>query len=197
MIQSWREGIPGACRSEAKFQVLYVQGASSTAVALCLSILPMVFFANLQLGTRNRVVVCILMGLGVINGLCSLVRCTLVPTNIISLDPTYTPIPVTIMGSLELSLAIIAACIPTLRPLFHFFDDSKTGGHHTSGQAFLKQNKTAQDGAAHSNQALAGGAQCIPTSFELSHNDSRSERSTQELSDLNTIRKTAESSVTV
>ncbi|KAG8529633.1 uncharacterized protein KY384_005113 [Bacidia gigantensis] len=42
-----------------------------------------------------------------------------------SKDFAYTQIPLYLWADLEQNLAIIAACIPTLRPLFRFFDHSK------------------------------------------------------------------------
>ena len=92
--------------------------------------------------------------------------------------------------SLELTFAIMAACIPTLRPLFRFFDDGKAGDLQSSRRGFMRQSQTAQDRAFRSNQIPTGGTDYNLTTLEASQSDSRRERSTQTLRDCDTIRKT-------
>ena len=84
----------------------------------------------------------------------------------------------------------MAACIPTLRPLFRFFDNGKAGDFQSSRRGCLRQSETAQDRACLSNQIPTAGTDYNLTTFEASHSDSRSERSTQPLRDCDTIRKT-------
>lgn len=84
----------------------------------------------------------------------------------------------------------MAACIPTLRPLFRFFDDGKAGNFQSSRRGFLRQSETAQDRAFRPNQIPTAGTDYSLTTFEASHSDSRSEKSTQPLRHCDTIRKT-------
>ena len=98
--------------------------------------------------------------------------------------------------SLELQLAIIAACIPTLRPLFRFFDRNKPGSTYPPNRGFVKQGPTAEDSDFRTlNQASEAGPRYDLTSFEPSQSDSRSDRSTQQLRDADVIRKTVEINV--
>ena len=126
-------------------------------------------------------------------------------------SPSVNEIP-----SLELNFAIMAACIPTLRPLFRSFDSNKagtlsspsswaalrsllrfftsrkTGPSDPSSRGFVKQSDDAQSRAFRADKDWGAGAQYGLTILEPSQGDSRSERSTQLLQDPATTRKTTE-----
>lgn len=182
VAKHWDQNLPGKCvREDIGDGFRSIQGACSAAVAFTLSCLPVLFFGNLKLDFRTRVVVCLLMSLGIFDGVCAIVRLKLLKGYLESLDYPYTAVPVIIWANLELTFAIMAACIPTLRPLFRSFDDGKAGDYQSSRRSYLRQSDTAQDRAFRSNQIPTAGTDYSLTTFEASHSDSRSERSTQPL----------------
>lgn len=143
--KAWDFALPGSCRTpESIVDPVYFQGACAAAVSLLLSALPTIFFASLQMPMRKKLVIILLTSLGVFDAICSIIRTALLPNYEKSLDFTYTAIPITLWASLELTLAILAACIPTLRPLFSSIYGSTTGGRASDytpgGKGYIKRS---------------------------------------------------------
>lgn len=125
----WNRRVQGSCwHPKVQDGFAYMQGALAAFSAFVLSAFPMVILKDLQLNLRTKMAICLLLGLGVFDGVCSLVRTTLLPGFQASQDYSYTSVPIAIWAGLELTIAIIAASLPTIRPLFHFFDRTQ----HTS-----------------------------------------------------------------
>ncbi|CAO1596156.1 hypothetical protein XANCAGTX0491_000010 [Xanthoria calcicola] len=113
-----------------------------------------------------------------------------------------TAIPITLWATLELNFAILAACIPTLRPLFRYFDSSRAGrSRYTSKQAFNKHDHSTE---AHGH-SFRSDQQPIPgvhnqyslTSVGQGRGDDRSNTSTEFLRNPGGIVKTTDVRVIV
>ncbi|KAI4219107.1 MAG: hypothetical protein LQ349_008455 [Xanthoria aureola] len=203
LAKVWDLQLPGKCRSpDSIISVVYFQGACASAVSLLLSVLPILFFANLQMPRRTKVVLCGLTSLGIFDMICSIVRTALLPGYEKSLDFSYTAIPITLWATLELNFAILAACIPTLRPLFRYFDSSRAGrSRYTSKQAFNKHDHSTE---AHGH-SFRSDQQPIPgvhnqyslTSVGQGRGDDRSNTSTEFLRNPGGIVKTTDVRVIV
>ncbi|KAI4160590.1 MAG: hypothetical protein LQ342_005611 [Letrouitia transgressa] len=148
---------------------------------------------------RTKIVMCVLTSLGIFDAICSIVRTALLPGYDQSLDYTYTAIPVTIWASLELNFAILAACIPTLRPLFRFFDNRSSSSKYTSKREFLKQsyNKSPSHRIRSENQTPGLSGQYSLTSIERGRGHNRNNSSTEFLRNPEAIRKTTDIHVMV
>ena len=80
-----------------------------------LSAFPILILRKVQIRLRDKVGLCLLMGLGVITGSLSIVR-TVLNNQTESDDPTWDVIPNWYWRSWEVFFGIAAACIPALRP---------------------------------------------------------------------------------
>lgn len=80
-----------------------------------LSAFPILILRKVQISIRNKVGLCLLMGLGVITGTLCIVRTVLNGQNV-ARDPTWDSLPNWYWRCWEVFFGIVAACIPTLRP---------------------------------------------------------------------------------
>ncbi|KAF6224620.1 hypothetical protein HO173_012963 [Letharia columbiana] len=121
--KQWDPLSPGTCWSPLILsRTSYAYGVTSVLCDWILATLPIVFMWNLQMRVRVKVGICALMGMGYFTGICALVR-TLLDKEQPFLKPTDEylqsgPAQKAIWAILEVNVGIIAACIPTLKPLF-------------------------------------------------------------------------------
>ncbi|KAI4131354.1 MAG: hypothetical protein LQ338_001239 [Usnochroma carphineum] len=80
-----------------------------------LSTFPIIILRKVQIGFRDKVGLCLLMGLGVITGSLSIVRTVLNGQNV-ARDTSWDSLPNWYWRAWEVFFGIVAACIPTLRP---------------------------------------------------------------------------------
>ncbi|KAL8687762.1 MAG: hypothetical protein Q9218_006160 [Villophora microphyllina] len=189
----WTRGLHGTCRSFSSVNAIgYFHGASSAAVAFSLSAMPVIFFWKLQMKRLTKIITCLLMGFGIFDGVCAIMRTVLLYTYAESQDVSYTSIPTTIWGNLELTFAIIAACIPTLRPLFRYFDGSRLRTSFTRRQGYINQDQVRNQPlpSPHYRAASAGTTGLDLTTFKSSDLHHPYGREPDLDSDAKTIRKT-------
>ena len=108
----------GICMSKhEKEAIIMTQAIISIVSDFGLAAFPIFYFWRLQVDLKTKVGLCLLMCLGVITGACCLVR-TVLNGQSIPVDETYDGIVNWIWRLFEVQFGIIAACIPTLRPLY-------------------------------------------------------------------------------
>ncbi|KAK0507246.1 hypothetical protein JMJ35_010284 [Cladonia borealis] len=114
----WDPLSPGTCW-DAKTQAIVgaAIGAANALADFILAFLPTVFMWDVQMHARTKAGICILMGMGVFTGACDVLRVVQLQ-NVNASDWTWTALDLYIWAFLEDTVGIIAACIPTLRPLF-------------------------------------------------------------------------------
>lgn len=88
-----------------------------------LSDLALAFFSftvvwNLHVNLKRKLGLATLMSLGVFAGVCSIYKTTLLPELTARSDFTWLTIDLLIWSCNEVFVIVVAACIPTLRPLF-------------------------------------------------------------------------------
>ncbi|MCJ1245655.1 hypothetical protein MMC30_002859 [Trapelia coarctata] len=93
-----------------------------------LATLPIVFLWDIRISPKIKAGICGLMGLGVLTGICAVMRTVLLNVQA-SADPTWDVIPLAIWFSLEGNIAMIAATIPTIQPLFRSAARPKRSGY--------------------------------------------------------------------
>ncbi|KAL8976025.1 MAG: hypothetical protein Q9205_007895 [Flavoplaca limonia] len=101
---------------------------------------------NMQISTQKTSGICVLMGLGYFSGACAIVR-TVISDGVFKsgglADFTWVIIDLRIWGTVENLAGIIAASIPTLKPLYvkqlgsHYFPWSKD----SSSQGYVAHNE--------------------------------------------------------
>ena len=123
----------GICMSrEAKEGVILAQAIISVISDFAFAVFPILFLWRVQIDLKTKIGLWILMGLGLITGACCLVR-TVLNGQSVPLDGTYDGIINWLWRLFEVQIGIIAACIPTLRPLYVWF--MKRVGGDTQGLA--------------------------------------------------------------
>ncbi|KAM0794306.1 hypothetical protein BDR22DRAFT_895239 [Usnea florida] len=119
--KAWNPLIPGTCWSDnTRLALGECNGAAAVSCDWALASLPIVFMWGMQMSIKKKLGICILMSLGFFSGICAIVRTALLKDIIdnTSSDVSWNVVPLTIWGLLETLLGIIAACIPTVKPLF-------------------------------------------------------------------------------
>ncbi|KAL8666118.1 MAG: hypothetical protein Q9168_007547 [Polycauliona sp. 1 TL-2023] len=108
----------GRCMSVAAMEALVLTQAIISVVSdFAFAFLPIFFLWRTQIDFRTKIGLWILMGLGVLTGFFCLVR-TVINNQSFPEDATYGGIVNWVWRLFEVSIGIIAACIPTLRPLY-------------------------------------------------------------------------------
>jgi hypothetical protein len=82
------------------------------------SLIPINFILKIQVPMREKIVLCILMGLGIVASIASIMKAVNSTMLLHSEDQTWDSVPLVIWSFVEEHLAIIAASIPCLKALF-------------------------------------------------------------------------------
>ncbi|KAL8733774.1 MAG: hypothetical protein Q9181_003468 [Wetmoreana brouardii] len=83
-----------------------------------LAILPVDIVWKLQIATKKKLLLCALLGMGIFAGVCAAIKTSQLRTVTKKTDITWKTSQYLLWNALEVNVIIIAACIPTLRPLF-------------------------------------------------------------------------------
>jgi hypothetical protein len=156
----WTPTIKGHCIStETPLNVSYVQSAFAILADLFLTVSPIVILWKVQISLKKKIGICVLMSLGLMATIANALRNAFIPnltasdetcempsvekrqiffpTNLMAID---TIVPVVLVADLEFSLGTIAACMPTLMPLF------KRNGENNSYNKMSGMTPTAGSG---------------------------------------------------
>lgn len=87
-------------------------------IDLALALLPITVIWNLQLGWHKRLGLSILMGLGVFAFICAIIKTSKLPELNDRADITFITVSLWIWTANETNVIILAASVPTLRPLY-------------------------------------------------------------------------------
>ena len=104
---------------EALQKIVLVQAVISVVSDFSFAILPIVFLWKVQINFKTKLGLWTLMCLGLFTGAFCLVR-TVLNDEALPLDRTYNGIINWLWRLFEVTIGIIAACIPTLRPLYNW-----------------------------------------------------------------------------
>ncbi|KAL9581759.1 MAG: hypothetical protein Q9212_003697 [Teloschistes hypoglaucus] len=83
-----------------------------------LAILPVDIVWKLQMARKKKLLLCALLGMGIFAGVCAAIKTSQLRTVTAKTDITWKLAEYLLWNALEVNVIIIAACIPTLRPLF-------------------------------------------------------------------------------
>lgn len=101
----------------AKEGIILAQAVISIISDFAFAAFPILFLWRVQIDLKTKIGLWVLMCLGFITGACCLVR-TVLNNQSVPLDGTYDGIINWLWRLFEVQIGIIAACIPTLRPLY-------------------------------------------------------------------------------
>ncbi|KAL9006162.1 MAG: hypothetical protein Q9188_001088 [Gyalolechia gomerana] len=121
--KSWDPlGVPGYCwPADNNVKVALYSGIMAVIQDWLLATIPIALLWNMQISARRKFGICTLMGLGYFSGACEIVR-TVISMKVFKAgglaDFSWVIIDLRIWGTVENLMGIIAASIPTLKPLY-------------------------------------------------------------------------------
>ncbi|KAK0509025.1 hypothetical protein JMJ35_008396 [Cladonia borealis] len=129
----WNPLLPGTCWNlDTTIAIGDFQGAVAVICDWILATLPIVFMWNVQMSVKTKAGIVVLMSMGYFTGICTVVKTVLlrsIETSKADGTVTWGLVDLAVWVILEMNIGIIAATIPTLRPLFsrNIRDSRKTG----------------------------------------------------------------------
>ncbi|KAL8910428.1 MAG: hypothetical protein Q9171_004266 [Xanthocarpia ochracea] len=104
-----------------------------------LVIIPVDIIWKLQLSTKKKVGLSLLLSAGIFAGICAAVKTSKIPITVRGqIDITWLTIELLMWGGIEMNVIIIAACIPTLRPLVLVLLGRPSGSQYRTGSSSRK-----------------------------------------------------------
>ncbi|KAF1950352.1 hypothetical protein CC80DRAFT_578239 [Byssothecium circinans] len=146
----WREmpvGEKAVCLNFSLAIVIF--GGIHIATDWMLLLLPIPVILSLQLDKRTKVTICSLFLIGGTVCIISIVRLMFAKV-VDNLDPSWDNVPIGALSTVEGSTGILAACMPTWRPLFRFLGRGLTS-YFSSGNKSQKNSHNLSYGGHSSN----------------------------------------------
>ncbi|KAL8957260.1 MAG: hypothetical protein Q9193_005420, partial [Seirophora villosa] len=137
---AWDDRVPGGGRClslDAKMGIVLAQAVISVVSDFAFAALPVFFLWRTQIDLKTKIGLWLLMGLGVITGVLCLVR-TVINNQSFPEDESYGGIVNWVWRLFEVSIGIIAACVPTLRPFYTWAMMKMKGGNNSTGDRNIK-----------------------------------------------------------
>lgn len=113
-----------------------LQAAFGAYLDFALALLPLTFLIELRVDMRKRMALCLILGLGIIAGVCACVKTSKFSAAASLSDPTWGSYSLYMWASLELPFVIIAACIPPSKPVWDFLIKRKPISVSNSGSNY-------------------------------------------------------------
>ncbi|KAK4235414.1 hypothetical protein C8A03DRAFT_36728 [Achaetomium macrosporum] len=114
----WDPSVVTTCwPTEVYLYVMYFIGAYSAVTDFILASIPWALLWKLNMKKREKFGIAFAMSLGIFAGTTAIVKCTKLSANSTSTDPTYDVGELLLWAGAENGLIIVAACVPTLRPI--------------------------------------------------------------------------------
>ncbi|KAH7123585.1 integral membrane protein [Dendryphion nanum] len=119
----------------------FFQGSVCSLVDLILALFPTSLFWNLNMKISTKISLSILMGLGVFAMVCSIKKTIELRAIDEKDDPTYAMCDLAIWWTLEAYMVLLAASIPTLRPLAKLGATKRSAADSGSGGSYSLRNR--------------------------------------------------------
>ncbi|KAI1370105.1 hypothetical protein F4677DRAFT_439255 [Hypoxylon crocopeplum] len=133
--------------------------AYSSFLDFVLALIPITFVRKLRMSIQTKIGLCVLLGMGVLSGICAVIKT--VQSNELSIreDVSWALFPLYAWSSSEIFLNIVCACIPTLKPLYDYVIQSKPlQRSEGSGQAGSNGSQSRNFNLVRIHKALNGNA---------------------------------------
>jgi hypothetical protein len=129
-------GGSGTCiDTQVTINATYAYSAVTCLTDWIYAILPCFFVWKLQMNTRSKITVSLILGMGGIASTATIIRIPYVHTLGNEADFLYATTDVAIWSCVETGVGITAACLATLRPLFRTWLSSSLGSTNRQGGA--------------------------------------------------------------
>ncbi|RGP69403.1 integral membrane [Fusarium longipes] len=112
----WNAELPGTCLDP--LLIWYIMAGYNLATDIAIFCLPLPVIKSLNLPRKQKVMLFAIFSLGFFTCVISIYRIQTLRTAAATKDPNWDNVDAAIWSFLEVTIAIIAACLPTLRPIF-------------------------------------------------------------------------------
>ncbi|WKT54436.1 hypothetical protein QSH57_005020 [Fusarium oxysporum f. sp. vasinfectum] len=112
----WDSNLPGRCLDA--LTIWYVMAGFNLVTDIAIFCLPLPVIKSLNLPPRQKIMLFAIFSLGFFTCVISIYRIRTLKTAASTKDPNWHNVDAAIWSFLEVTIAIITACLPTLRPLF-------------------------------------------------------------------------------
>lgn len=120
----WDQSAKGECWSPDVFnRSSYVVSSFTVLTDLVLAVVPIHAFWKLQLKRQEKLEITFMLGLTFLSAIFTIIKATYLYTFNDRIDPLYNVVTLIIWGLVEQNVVIMAASIPTLRPLIRLIKD--------------------------------------------------------------------------
>ncbi|KAJ5088501.1 hypothetical protein N7456_012117 [Penicillium angulare] len=135
-----RESGQAKCMNSTVVLSLYMlQGAWGAYLDFALATLPLTFLLELKIDLPKKIALCILLGLGVIAGVCATIKTWAFYPAQTSTDITWNGYALFLWTTLENAFLLIAGCIPPSKTIYDYWRNGKpislTGASSTSASS--------------------------------------------------------------
>ncbi|KYK58569.1 hypothetical protein DCS_05586 [Drechmeria coniospora] len=129
-------GAEGHCLSQGVLiSVALIHGSISALSAWVVGLLPIVMLWNVRMDLRSKITVIVLLGMSLIAGITLIVRLTMLrSTEFLTSHYFHVTMRTALWSMIEPSVGIIAASVPTLRPLFRKLTPKSSRSHQSMGR---------------------------------------------------------------
>lgn len=110
----WNPSVPGRCMNFET--VWYTMAGVNVATDFILFFLPIPVISSLHLPRRQKLMLLVVFGLGVFPCAISIYRIRTLHAAAVAADPTWDNVGAATFSFLELTIGVVAVCLPTLRP---------------------------------------------------------------------------------
>ncbi|KAL4916733.1 hypothetical protein BDW62DRAFT_218556 [Aspergillus aurantiobrunneus] len=153
----WDSEVDGSCwNPNVQKDYAFFQGSSSALSDLVLAVYPLFTIWGLQMALKVKIGLGCVLSLGVIAMIAAIVKTVHLASLSARADYPWDTVDLTIWIAVEQYLIILAACIPTLTPLFNIVVRQKTSKKSTSN-AKAGQSRSRQSGRSHLYDPFASG----------------------------------------
>ncbi|KAM5353596.1 hypothetical protein ACJ41O_000246 [Fusarium nematophilum] len=120
----WDQSIDGSCWSPDVFNYSsYVVSAVTALTDLVLAVVPIHAFWKLQMKRQEKLEITFMLGLTLLSAIFTIVKATELHRFNDRVDPLYNVVILVIWGLVEQNIVIMAASVPTLRPLLRLIKE--------------------------------------------------------------------------
>ncbi|KAH9900475.1 hypothetical protein F4778DRAFT_739113 [Xylariomycetidae sp. FL2044] len=117
------EDVPGSTCLDPSIQAHFAEFtcAYSSFLDFVLALIPITFIRHLKMSLQKKVGLCVLLGMGVLSGVCAAIKTVQSSDLGVREDVSWELYSLYAWSSSEIFLNIVCACIPTLKPLYDHF----------------------------------------------------------------------------
>ncbi|KAJ4247201.1 hypothetical protein NW762_013340 [Fusarium torreyae] len=122
----WDPSVNGKCWDDRVFNyTFYILACFTVFTDLVLAVVPIRAFWRLQMGRQEKLEITFMLGLTFLSAIFTIVKAVYLFNFYARADPDplYNVVPLITWGLIEQNVVIIAACVPTLRPLIRIIKD--------------------------------------------------------------------------